>query len=80
MAKTVGALWLREYEKDGKRRKMMAGELDLGALGTVKIAVFKNEKKEKENQPDYRIVLSEPNDSTGNASNGNGNNDEDMPF
>jgi len=67
MSKTVGALWVREYEKDGKKRKMMAGELDLGALGTIKIAVFKNDKKEKDNQPDYRIVLSEP--STGDNSN-----------
>ena len=59
MSKQVGALWLKEYEKDGKKRKMMSGELDLGILGKVNIAVFKNEKKEKENQPDYYIVLSE---------------------
>ena len=59
MNKTVGVLWLREYEKDGKKHKMMSGEIDLGALGTAKVAVFKNEKKEKENHPDYRIVLSE---------------------
>ena len=61
MSKTIGALWIKEYEKDGKKRKMMSGELDLGALGAVKIAVFKNEKKEKDNQPDYRIVLSSDN-------------------
>lgn len=61
MSKTIGALWIKEYEKDGKKRKMMSGELDLGVLGAVKIAVFKNEKKEKDNQPDYRIVLSSDN-------------------
>ncbi len=78
MSKTVGALWLREFEKDGKKRKMMSGELDLGALGTIKIAVFKNDKKEKDNQPDYRIVLSE---SNGNSSNTNSTNtDEDEDF
>ena len=75
MSKVVGALWLREYEKDGKKRKMMAGELDLGALGTAKIAVFKNDKKEKDNQPDYRIFLSEP-----NGGNGNNNNTENDDF
>jgi uncharacterized protein (DUF736 family) len=59
MKKTIGALWVKEYEKDGQKRKMFSGELDLGVLGTVGIAIFKNEKKDKENQPDYRIVLSE---------------------
>ena len=59
MSKVVGALWIKEFEKDGKKRKMMSGELDLGALGTVKIAVFKNEKKEKDNQPDYKIVVND---------------------
>jgi len=63
VSKVVGALWLREYERDGKKKKMLAGELDLGLLGTVKVAIFKNEKKEKENQPDYTVVLSEPNPS-----------------
>ena len=59
MSKIIGALWLKEYEKEGVKKKMMSGEIDLGALGSVRIAVFKNDKKEKENQPDYRIVLSE---------------------
>jgi len=77
MAKTVGALWLKEYEKDGKKRKMMAGELDLGALGTVKIAVFKNDRKEKDNQPDYRIVLSEPNENSNSNGSNNTNSEED---
>jgi len=58
MLKSIGALWVREYEKDGDKRKMLSGQLDLGALGTVNIAIFKNEGKEKDNQPDYRIFLS----------------------
>ena len=58
MSKTIGALWLKDFEKDGKKEKMMSGELDLGALGSISIAVFKNKKKDKDNQPDYRIVLS----------------------
>ncbi len=67
MSKSVGALWVREYEKDGQKKKMLSGEIDLGALGKVNIAVFKNEKKEKENQPDYRIVLSEPVNGNGSG-------------
>ncbi len=58
MSKNIGALWLKEYEKDGKKKRMLSGQLDLGALGTVNIVVFKNEEKEKDNQPDYRIFLS----------------------
>jgi len=64
--KTVGALWLKDYEKDGQKRKMMSGELDLGALGTIRIGVFKNEKKEKDGQPDYQIVLFEDADGKRN--------------
>ena len=67
MSKTIGALWLKDYEKDGKKHKMMSGEIDLGVLGTARIAVFKNEKKEKENHPDYRIVLSESEGGSSNA-------------
>lgn len=49
----VGALWLKEGEKG----KFMAGELDLGVLGKVSLMVFKNNKKEKAEQPDYLIYL-----------------------
>ena len=76
MSKTIGALWLKEFEKDGQKKKMFSGELDLGALGTVGIAVFKNEKKDKENQPDYKIVLSEkPKEKTADN-----NKEEDVEF
>lgn len=37
--------------------KYLNGNIDLGALGKVQIKVFKNEKKEKDNQPDFRIVV-----------------------
>jgi len=57
MAKTVGALWLKE-RKDDNKKKYLAGEIDLG-FGTLRIGVFRNENKEKEEQPDYRIVLFE---------------------
>ena len=39
----------------------MTGHIDLGALGQIKITVFKNGyKQEDSQQPDYNIVLSEP--------------------
>lgn len=56
-AKQVGALWRHDSEKVGV---FLTGILDLGGLGEVPIAVFKNDRKKKgTKQPDYRIVLSE---------------------
>lgn len=55
MSRKIGALWVRETQ-DGK--KFMSGLIET-LNGDVQIAVFKNDKKEKENQPDYNIVLSE---------------------
>ena len=56
-AKQVGALWRHDHEKVGI---FLTGILDLGGLGEVSIAVFRNDRKEKgSKQPDYRIVLSE---------------------
>ena len=56
-AKQVGALWRHENKNVGQ---FLTGILDLGGLGEVPIAVFNNDRKEKDSkQPDYRIVLSE---------------------
>ncbi len=55
MSRKIGALWIRETQ-EGK--KFMSGLIET-LNGDVKIAVFKNDKKEKENHPDYNIVLSE---------------------
>ena len=55
---TLGALWIKK--SDGNR-EYLAGNLDLGPLfPKINIVVFKNDKKEKESQPDYRILLSQP--------------------
>ena len=61
-SKTIGALWLyqKQDEETGKKTGYFSGTLDLGVLGQAKIAVFKNNRKERDNQPDYNIVLSEP--------------------
>ena len=55
MTKRVGALWKRESEKG---KTYLSGVLDMGAFGEVRVSIFKNDRKEKENQPDYNVVLS----------------------
>lgn len=51
----IGALWTRT-SKEGK--KYLSGVLqDLS--GDIRIAVFLNDRKEKDNEPDYNILLSE---------------------
>jgi len=55
MAKRIGALWKRESEKG---KTYLSGVLDMGAFGEVRVSIFKNDRKEKENQPDYHVVLS----------------------
>ncbi len=52
----IGALWLRK-SKDGL--SFLSGVVQ-DMRGDINIAVFKNDRKEKDNQPDYNIVLSEP--------------------
>lgn len=56
-SKQIGALW-KHTPKQGNVGVFLKGNLDLGALGQVPIAVFKNNRKTKDNAPDYRIVLS----------------------
>ena len=55
MSRKIGALWLKET-KDGK--KYFSGVLE-DMRGEIRIAIFKNHRKEKENQPDYQIIVSE---------------------
>ncbi len=51
--KKVGALWDKQSDKAGA---YLSGQLDLGALGKIRIIIMEN-KKESENQPDYAIFL-----------------------
>jgi len=74
MSRKIGALWVRETQ-DGK--KFMSGLIET-LNGDVQIAVFKNDKKEKENQPDYNIVLSERSKSVAQVEGGPG--PDDIPF
>jgi uncharacterized protein (DUF736 family) len=58
-SKQIGALW-RRAARQGDTGEYLKGNLDLGALGQVSIVVFQNNRKQKDNEPDYRIVLSRP--------------------
>ena len=42
-------------------KKYLAGYLDFGVLGRKEAYLFKNEKKEKETQPAFRLVIKEEN-------------------
>ena len=55
MSRKIGALWVRST-KEGV--KYMSGVLN-DLRGEISIAIFKNDRKEKENQPDYNIIVSE---------------------
>ena len=48
----VGALWIRE----GKSGKFMGGNIEIDER-EYSIMIFKNNRKENEDQPDYRIVM-----------------------
>lgn len=50
----LGALW----EKTSAR-----GTYFTGTIGDQKVVVFKNDRKTKENQPDWRILKAKPRES-----------------
>ena len=55
----AGALWLKE-DKNGK--KYLSGVIDRDKIperGNVRITIFKNRSKQKQNHPDYHIFLDE---------------------
>lgn len=54
--KDIGALWLNE-SKSGT--KYMSGSIEIDGV-KHKIVVFKNNYKEQEKHPDYKIYLSTP--------------------
>jgi hypothetical protein len=56
--KKVGSLW----RKEGKKGNYLAGELDLGAVGKVQIAIFQNDLTEEDkerNKPTATICVFE---------------------
>lgn len=51
----LGALWV----KDGKNGKYFSGKITVDNQD-IGIVIFKNDYKEKENQPDYKILRKRP--------------------
>lgn len=47
----VGALWIRE--KNGKQ--YLSGKLKVALAANSPLIIFKNDYKNKENQPDYKV-------------------------
>lgn len=54
--RTIGALWVRKSKAGVTYMSGMLNDIS----GDIKIAIFKNNRKEKDSQPDYQIVLSQP--------------------
>jgi len=73
----IGAGWIRE--KDGK--KYLSCVVQTPGL-ELNFAMFKNEKKESEKQPDYQIVWSPPRakKQENQPSGDNPFSDDDIPF
>lgn len=55
-SRKIGALWLRN-SKDGSKKYMSGVISDL--RGDIQIVIFENDRKEKDNQPDFNILVSE---------------------
>jgi hypothetical protein len=74
----VGTLWIHVREdEDGNKSRYFTGYLNLGVLGQVEIAVFKNSFKKEGTHPDYNIVLSEPKKQKQEVE---ADDDSDIPF
>jgi uncharacterized protein (DUF736 family) len=76
----IGAAWLKE--KDGK--KYMSCQIEVPGMD-ISFALFKNDKKDKDNQPDYHIVWSKARQKTqGSAATTTESDphfsDDDIPF
>ncbi len=61
MENNIGALWLRESQKGNK---FMSGVIIIDGK-KHQIVVFKNNYKQEEKHPDYRIFPSQPKEAQG---------------
>lgn len=75
MNKIVGVLWKKE--KNGN--SYLSGVVN-DLRGQINIAVFPNNKKQAENQPDYNIVISFGERKKKNSKNETPEEDDEIPF
>src|SRR5258705_10368869 len=61
--KRVSGLWL----KDGKNGKFMSGAVEDAIPAGAKLLIFKNDRKERDQQPDYQLFVA-PADGDGQRS------------
>lgn len=60
----ASGLWL----KDGAKGKYMAGKVEQEIPAGAKLLIFKNDRKERDNQPDYQLFFChDPAAAPGNA-------------
>ena len=60
----ASGLWL----KDGSKGKFMAGKVEQEIPAGAKLLIFKNDRKERDNQPDYQLFFChDPAAAPGNA-------------
>ena len=53
-------LEVSDYIGGTRKTAFLSGVINAGLLGQHRVVVFKNELKEKDNEPDYHILLSDP--------------------
>ena len=56
--KNIGVFWKNTFQNDdGEEVVYLAGYVDIGILGKRSVSIFVNTRKEKDNQPDFNIVM-----------------------
>ncbi len=75
----IGALWLKKLNRNGKDITYMGGKIQFPGT-EMYFSVFKNEKKEKPNQPDYHIEWYAPKEKDNGGSTPDTPADDGVPF
>lgn len=71
----IGGAW-KKQTKDGKT--FLSVSITIPLFGNVNFAIFPNDKKEKDNHPDYNVVWGDKKQSQN--SDNNPLNDDNIPF
>jgi hypothetical protein len=60
MSNRIGAFWVKKIKNGEHAGETMLSGILSDLRGDFPVVAFKNRKKEKENQPDYILMTSEP--------------------